>query len=324
MAPPKHYQRDGPTMLDRQYADSQLFSQAVPSQVDEQGALAQAILTKEADVKWRRLRTLATAWEIYAMEQHQRFLQMILEDDGQTYTSAAAEPLATSVEALSSCSIEELQEQIDICKVMYDSDVTLFATGDSQLDLIEDIACAQLGDGAGNRWSLEWNVVTGSGFISTAGIESVWIDHGSIPSNQDPTVRYSVEPFTISNQIPEVLFSFLVLDGQPLCRDTSKELHQLSGRRRTRPNSIYPTIMMAQHHALQLQDPFQAHPKTSLTQGSGDHQFPGLSNHVEIRTCTIVRFPLIGCNLATGARKTRCDVRLAMALIETFNLSSLA
>lgn len=123
-------------------------------------ALAQAVLTKEADVEWRRLRTLATAWEIHAMEQHQRFLQMILEDDGQTYASAAAEPLATSVEALSSCSIEELQERIDICKVAYGSDVTSFATGDSQLDLIEDIACAQLGDGAGNSWSVPMHRTT--------------------------------------------------------------------------------------------------------------------------------------------------------------------
>lgn len=37
MAPPKPYRRNGPTTLERQYVDSQLFSRAAPSQVDEQG-----------------------------------------------------------------------------------------------------------------------------------------------------------------------------------------------------------------------------------------------------------------------------------------------
>ncbi|KAG1756151.1 hypothetical protein EDD22DRAFT_912743 [Suillus occidentalis] len=224
----KPYRRDGPTTQERRYAETQLFSQASTTQPDEQGgamlkrrleclsswalaqatltkeadvewrrlrtlttaweiyaleqhqkflqmvqeddgstyasasvepleggampkrrleclssrALAQATLTKEADVEWRRLRTLTTAWEIYALEQHQKFLQMVLEDDGETYASASVEPLAATVEALSNCSTEELQERIDNCKAVYDSDETSFAAGHSQLDLMEDISSA--------------------------------------------------------------------------------------------------------------------------------------------------------------------------------------
>lgn len=123
----KPYRRDGPTTHERRYAESHLFSQDSTTQPDEQVCfryiymcvsrklivnatkgkailkrrleclssrpLAQATLTKEADVESRRLRTLTTAWEIYALEQHQRFLQMVLEDDGGTYASASVEPL---------------------------------------------------------------------------------------------------------------------------------------------------------------------------------------------------------------------------------------
>lgn len=109
-------------------------------------AIAQAVLTKEADVEWRRLRTLTTAWEIYALEQHQRFLHMLLEDDSEKYASATSEPLTTSIEALSHCSVEELQERKDLCQVVYDTDITSLAAGHDQLDLIEDIGCARLDD----------------------------------------------------------------------------------------------------------------------------------------------------------------------------------
>jgi hypothetical protein len=109
-------------------------------------AIAQAVLTKEADVEWRRLRTLTTAWEIYALEQHQRFLHMVLEDDSETYASATSEPLTTSIEALSRCNLEELQDRINLCQAVYDTDATSFTAGYNQLDLMEDIACAHLGD----------------------------------------------------------------------------------------------------------------------------------------------------------------------------------
>ncbi|KAG1842357.1 hypothetical protein F4604DRAFT_1784213 [Suillus subluteus] len=166
----KPYQRDGATTQERRCAENQLYPRSSVTLADgKEGksllkrrlehlsskAVAQAVLTKEADVEWRRLRTLTTAWEIYAMEQHQRFLHMVLEDDSETYASAASEPLTTSIQALFSCSTEELQERMEFCKVAYDSDATSFATGDDQLDLIEDIACSHFGDEPKNRWSVD-------------------------------------------------------------------------------------------------------------------------------------------------------------------------
>jgi hypothetical protein len=109
-------------------------------------ALAQAVVTKEADVEWRRMRALTTAWEIHAIEQHQKFLYMVLEDDGQTYADAVSEPLITSVKELSKCSKEDLQGRIEYCMATYGPDAMSFAVGDSQLDVVEGMACAQFGN----------------------------------------------------------------------------------------------------------------------------------------------------------------------------------
>ncbi|KAG1820942.1 uncharacterized protein BJ212DRAFT_1478032 [Suillus subaureus] len=150
----KPYQRDGPSTLERHCAESQLHPGGSATLVNEQelehlsfNALAQALLTKEADVEWRCLRTLTMAWEIYTLEQHQRFLHMVLEDYSETYASATSEPFMTSIEALSHCNVEELQECINLCQVIYNTDTMLFAAGYNQLDIIEDIACVCLGDG---------------------------------------------------------------------------------------------------------------------------------------------------------------------------------
>lgn len=103
-------------------------------------AIAQAVVVKQADVEWRRLRALATAWEIHALEQHQRFLLMTLEDDGETYAAANAESLTTSLKEILSSTTEELQNRIDFCVAAYGPDAMSFAIGDKQLDLVEDIA----------------------------------------------------------------------------------------------------------------------------------------------------------------------------------------
>lgn len=48
-------------------------------------AMAQAVLTKEADLEWRRLSALATAWRIEASERHTKFLHMVLKCEADTY-----------------------------------------------------------------------------------------------------------------------------------------------------------------------------------------------------------------------------------------------
>ncbi|KAG2101830.1 uncharacterized protein F5147DRAFT_655155 [Suillus discolor] len=101
-------------------------------------AAAQAVVTMHADVEWRRVCCLATAWEIYASEEHLKFLHMVLEDQGERYASAGSEPFGTSVEGLVSCSEEELKDRIDFGVAAYSHDVTSFAVGDTQLDYLEN------------------------------------------------------------------------------------------------------------------------------------------------------------------------------------------
>ncbi|KAG1760569.1 hypothetical protein EDD22DRAFT_954805 [Suillus occidentalis] len=101
-------------------------------------AAAQAVATMHADVEWRRVSCLATAWEIHASEEHLKFLHMVLQDEGERYANAASEPFRTSVEGLASSSEEELKERIDFGVAAYSHDVTSFAVGDMQLDYLEN------------------------------------------------------------------------------------------------------------------------------------------------------------------------------------------
>jgi len=102
--------------------------------------MAQAVLTKEADLEWRRLSALATAWRIEPSERHTKFLHMVLECEADTYASAASEPLDTSLQALVESSKEELQDRTDFDVVAYDRDATSFAVADEQLSGMESYA----------------------------------------------------------------------------------------------------------------------------------------------------------------------------------------
>ncbi|KAG1787367.1 uncharacterized protein HD556DRAFT_1409774 [Suillus plorans] len=112
----KPYDRDGPTMWALRFAESYTTpGNTDTSLMDIQSgkhqlrsglkhlsneAMAQAVLTKEADREWRRLSAMATAWRIEASERHTKFLHMVLECEADTYASATSEPLDTSVQAL--------------------------------------------------------------------------------------------------------------------------------------------------------------------------------------------------------------------------------
>ncbi|KAG1791582.1 uncharacterized protein HD556DRAFT_1385557 [Suillus plorans] len=114
-AQPKPYERHGPSTLQRCYAASQLSpfdSRTLLDIQPEKGkvllegrlqhlsskAIAQAVVMKQADVQWRRMRALTTAWEIQAITEHKIFLQMVLQDDGSTHASAASEPDFTNLD----------------------------------------------------------------------------------------------------------------------------------------------------------------------------------------------------------------------------------
>ncbi|KAG2116813.1 hypothetical protein DEU56DRAFT_761491 [Suillus clintonianus] len=152
---PKPYKRDGFSTPERRYFNNslRLNDSTTRSLTDAQRskdilerrikhlsaeAAAQAVATMHADVERRRVCALATAWEIYATEEHLKFLHMVLEDEGETYANAAREPLKTSVGELVRCSEDELKDQIDSCVTAYSHDVISFAVGDTQLDYLEN------------------------------------------------------------------------------------------------------------------------------------------------------------------------------------------
>ncbi|KAG0693935.1 hypothetical protein DFH29DRAFT_1006795 [Suillus ampliporus] len=143
----KPYERRDPSTLHRRYAATQL------SPIDYRPVpdIRKGKVLLETDVEWRRVRALATAWEIQAIEEHKRFLQMVLKDDGDTYASAASEPWNTSLQELSKGSVDELNEHLHFCTAAYSPDVTSLAVGEKQLDLIEDIAHTHLGDCTAER-----------------------------------------------------------------------------------------------------------------------------------------------------------------------------
>lgn len=102
------------------------------------GAAAQAVVTMHADVEWRRVSALATAWEIYASEEHLKFLHMVLEDEGEEYANASQEPLGVSVQELVRSNEKVIKEQIDCSVTAYSDDIALFSVGDTQLDYLEN------------------------------------------------------------------------------------------------------------------------------------------------------------------------------------------
>ncbi|KAG1729411.1 hypothetical protein EDD22DRAFT_853140 [Suillus occidentalis] len=103
-------------------------------------AAAQAVVTMHADVEWRRMCALTTAWEIHAHEQHLKFLHMILEDEGDTYANASLESLHVSLKGLVSTPKKKIEDDIGFSVTTYSDDVTSFAVGDSQLAFLESAA----------------------------------------------------------------------------------------------------------------------------------------------------------------------------------------
>ncbi|KAG2087905.1 uncharacterized protein F5147DRAFT_781170 [Suillus discolor] len=93
-------------------------------------AVAQAVLTKEADLEWKRLRALASAWEI----------EILLEDEAACLANASKEPLAISLESLANYSMEELKTRTAFSIAAYSQDRTSFIATDAQLDHLEFLA----------------------------------------------------------------------------------------------------------------------------------------------------------------------------------------
>ncbi|KAG2046145.1 hypothetical protein BDR06DRAFT_1013132 [Suillus hirtellus] len=104
-------------------------------------AVAQAVLMKEADLEWKCLRALASAWKIKVSQQHTRLLQILLKDKAACFANATKEPLAILLEALANCNMAELKNHTAFSMAMYGQDRTSFIATDAQLDHLECLAC---------------------------------------------------------------------------------------------------------------------------------------------------------------------------------------
>lgn len=105
-------------------------------------AIAQAVLTKEADLEWKRLSALASAWEIEVFRRHKRLARIIHDDKARTYASSASEPLLTSLETLVNSNLDsgELQTRMAFAVSAYSEDKSLYSAADAQLDNLEHLA----------------------------------------------------------------------------------------------------------------------------------------------------------------------------------------
>jgi hypothetical protein len=128
-------------------------------------AIAQAVLTKEADVEYRRLSAMAMAWRIEATERHTKFLHMLLEQAADKYVSASSENVETMVPALASSRKEELQDHTDFSVAAYSRDAASFAAADEQLSHLETVARDHYD--SGHVSEEEPDLVTGSDRSST-------------------------------------------------------------------------------------------------------------------------------------------------------------
>ncbi|KAG1722746.1 hypothetical protein EDD22DRAFT_962149 [Suillus occidentalis] len=89
-------------------------------------AIAQAVLTKEADLEWKRLSALASAWEIEA----------------RSYTSSTSQPLISALETIANSDLDsaELQSRMAFAISSYSEDKSSYSAADAQLDHLEYLA----------------------------------------------------------------------------------------------------------------------------------------------------------------------------------------
>jgi hypothetical protein len=104
--------------------------------------LAQAVIAIQADIEWRCVRALAAALHVNALNQHSKFISITIKSEAETYANAVLEPLETAIQALSSCTANELNNDKNNSITVYQHDVTSFATADSEFDEVESFACA--------------------------------------------------------------------------------------------------------------------------------------------------------------------------------------
>ncbi|KAG1727546.1 hypothetical protein EDD22DRAFT_853402 [Suillus occidentalis] len=89
-----------------------------------------AVIAKRADVESKRLRALATAWELESTEKHAMLLQSVLKDKAEEYVDSMAE--TTFFE-------KELEDDADFTVAAYTHDLAAHQIADEQLNHLEEI-----------------------------------------------------------------------------------------------------------------------------------------------------------------------------------------
>lgn len=105
-------------------------------------AIAQAVLTKEADLEWKRLCALASAWELETLRRHTRLARIIYDDKARSYASSTSEPLLASLETLVNSGLDskELQSRMAFAIAAYSEDKFVYSGADVQFDHLEQLA----------------------------------------------------------------------------------------------------------------------------------------------------------------------------------------
>lgn len=105
-------------------------------------ARAHAVIAIQADIEWRRVRAIAAALHVDAVQKHSMFLDITAKSEADTYVDAVSEPFETAFDALSSCTTEELNNRRNCSIATYNLDETSFAAADIEFDHVENISCA--------------------------------------------------------------------------------------------------------------------------------------------------------------------------------------
>jgi len=97
-----------------------------------------AVMAKRADAESKRLRALATVWELESAEKHALLLQTILRDYAQQYIDSAVE--ASYFERiLVKRNMHQLESDADFTVAAYTHDLMACHIANVQLDHLEDI-----------------------------------------------------------------------------------------------------------------------------------------------------------------------------------------
>jgi hypothetical protein len=97
-----------------------------------------AVVAKRADVESKRLRALATAWELESAEKHALLLQTILRDCAEQYVESMTEA-AFFERLLAKRTMQQLEDDADFTVAAYSHDFTAYQIADLQLDHLEEI-----------------------------------------------------------------------------------------------------------------------------------------------------------------------------------------